>query len=845
MGLDIGLYPKQGLALTTPANEILYGGAVGGGKELDVNTPILTISGWKTVGSIVVGDQVFDEQGQPCFVIAKSKVDRKSKTYRMDFGSACSINCDARHEWATYTRSERHYKKDKPPTPRTTLEIKGTLRAEKGKRCNHSIPMTKPLQFPTSTLPIDPYILGVFLSGGMVDKKASRGMCLSARCTSSKITLSVFDEGAYYNKQNWYSLLHSVGLRDISSKDLFIPEIYKWADEYQRLELIKGIMDVRGTLRTNGHGAKTTSGEVEVYTDGYQLCKDIHDVMLTLGQKSHMYERVDSKHNDCNWRVRCYANRILFKSKSRAQRQQNTMRALRTTEQNYYIKDVKHIKHCDMQCIYVDSPSNCYLAGDHLVPTHNSYLMRVAAILWAMECPGIQIYLFRLTRKELDDNHMVGPGGFYDLLGDAVNTKYIKINNSDHTITFRNGKNNSYINGSCIHLCHCQHEDDKYLYRGAEMHVLMIDEVTLFTWSKYAYLRTRVRIPKTWKPPQAFTDKWGEKFFPRILLGSNPGGRSHNQFKREFIKISDPFVITQMSKKRGGMRRQFIPARLDDNPSLDKEEYEGRVMAVGDEATARMLLEGDWDAVAGGMFDDIWDEEVHMIKPFVIPDSWYVDRTFDWGSYYPFSVGWWAQSDGTEVRLEDNSTIVYPKGTLFRIAEWYGAKDIEEDNVGLGLTPYEIGYGIKQIEQNRSVFKTVNKVYPGPADKQIWNSNPKHDSIYSSNIQEINAGYYSNDSYRLFNIFTQADQTAGSRARGWVALRTHLKNSLKFPTIDRAGVFFFKTCPTANNILPSLIRHETKIDDIADGQEDHMPDDARYRMQHTIHRTKHVGTTMG
>ena len=31
--LDLTLHPKQGVALTTPANEVLYGGAAGGGKS--------------------------------------------------------------------------------------------------------------------------------------------------------------------------------------------------------------------------------------------------------------------------------------------------------------------------------------------------------------------------------------------------------------------------------------------------------------------------------------------------------------------------------------------------------------------------------------------------------------------------------------------------------------------------------------------------------------------------------------------------------------------------------------------------------------------------------------------
>ncbi|MDD3572382.1 MAG: terminase, partial [Eubacteriales bacterium] len=39
------------------------------GKQLSLDTPIPTIDGWKDMGTLQVGDSVFDETGQPCRVI--------------------------------------------------------------------------------------------------------------------------------------------------------------------------------------------------------------------------------------------------------------------------------------------------------------------------------------------------------------------------------------------------------------------------------------------------------------------------------------------------------------------------------------------------------------------------------------------------------------------------------------------------------------------------------------------------------------------------------------------------------------------------------------------------------
>ena len=61
---------------------------------------------------------------------------------------------------------------------------------------------------------------------------------------------------------------------------------------------------------------------------------------------------------------------------------------------------------------------------------------------------------------------------------------------------------------------------------------------------------------------------------------------------------------------------------------------------------------GSGISVAGGMFDDVWKRDVHVIAPFEIPHSWEITRSFDWGSSKPFSVGWWAESDGTEAERQ-------------------------------------------------------------------------------------------------------------------------------------------------------------------------------------------------
>src|SRR3972149_4358904 len=70
----------------------------GGGKALSLDTPIPTITGWKNMGSISVGDIVFDEKGDKCSVLFISPIMYKHDCYEVKFSDGSTIIADAEHE---------------------------------------------------------------------------------------------------------------------------------------------------------------------------------------------------------------------------------------------------------------------------------------------------------------------------------------------------------------------------------------------------------------------------------------------------------------------------------------------------------------------------------------------------------------------------------------------------------------------------------------------------------------------------------------------------------------------------------------------------------------------------
>lgn len=108
------------------------------------------------------------------------------------------------------------------------------------------------------------------------------------------------------------------------------------------------------------------------------------------------------------------------------------------------------------------------------------------------------------------------------------------------------------------------------------------DELTHFHESQYRFLFSRLRRRASLPVPL------------RMRSASNPGGIGHQWVKQRFL-IEGPL--------KG---RPFIPAKMDDNPYLDREAYEASLKEL-DHLTRLQIQAGDWDAAAEGeLFKRHW-----------------------------------------------------------------------------------------------------------------------------------------------------------------------------------------------------------------------------------------------
>lgn len=135
-----------------------------------------------------------------------------------------------------------------------------------------------------------------------------------------------------------------------------------------------------------------------------------------------------------------------------------------------------------------------------------------------------------------------------------------------------------FPSGARLVFGYIEHESDKYRYKSAAFQYVGFDELTHFTETQYRFLFSRMRRLK------------GSQVPVRMRSASNPGGPGHDWVKRRFL---DEGVL------KG---RLFIPAKLEDNPSLDQEDYEESLNEL-DPITRAQMRAGNWEAKPlGGKF---------------------------------------------------------------------------------------------------------------------------------------------------------------------------------------------------------------------------------------------------
>jgi hypothetical protein len=339
-------------------------------------------------------------------------------------------------------------------------------------------------------------------------------------------------------------------------------------------------------------------------------------------------------------------------------------------------------------------------------------------------------------------------------------------------------------NGARLRFAYLERDADADAYQGHSYTRVYVEEVGTFP-SPAPILKLMATLRSGAGVPCGFR------------ATGNPGGPGQHWVKSRYIDAAPKgWVVTKhhytnpFTGQTITRDRVYIPSRVTDNKFLGSD-YVANLQMSGSPELVRAWLEGDWNVIAGAFFPE-FSMARHVHTPVELPAHWTRFVAADWGSARPFSVGWYAVSDGELPAI--------PRGCLVKYREWYGMAD--QPNVGIKMIAEDWGSIIKAKSKGEKIDYHVID----PAAMQ-QNGGP-------SIAERSGISWFAADNRRL--------GTVGAMG-GWDQLRARLKGEQDGPRI-----VFFSTCVHTIRTLPALQHDENKPEDVDTEAEDHAGDETRY-----------------
>ena len=379
--------------------------------------------------------------------------------------------------WSARNQYNRHKNQRTFPSVVTTEELGATVRISRERRANHAVTNPEPLSGADSQILIPAYVLGAWLGdghsssgritcetpeipmyiesyglaveprGGMLysiklprpaaasrdcevcgasfrpananvytcgrscggKNKVGRGPascpdCGNRYCGGTRCATCHSDHGTFT------SLLRKLGV--LGNKH--IPRGYLRAAEATRRELLSGLMDTDGTV-------VRSSGSLQFAVTNERLASDVYELIVSLGYRCSRKTKTVRGRTMAS--STCYI--LTFSSVDdifRLHRKQVLHKELRPESTarigRRYVVEVRPVESVPVRCVEVDNESHLYLAGESMIPTHNSTLgldicrsasihHNLASVIFSLEMTRNEITMRLLSAEaKIPLNHM-------------------------------------------------------------------------------------------------------------------------------------------------------------------------------------------------------------------------------------------------------------------------------------------------------------------------------------------------------------------------------------------------------------------------------------------------------
>lgn len=398
-----------------------------------------------------------------------------------------------------------------------------------------------------------------------------------------------------------------------------------------------------------------------------------------------------------------------------------------------------------------------------------------AGLVWLTDYIDNPRYRALVIRKNADD------------LSDWVDRAYRFYRGFGAKIAYRPAEI-TFPSGAKIKTGHLKDDQAYTKYQGHEYQRELIEELTQIPEEKrYLQLLSSCRstVPE---------------IRSQVFATTNPGGVGHGWVKRRFVDPSPPNV--PFRDPETGRTRIFIPAKVDDNPTLTANDPDYVHFLDGLRSTDVELWKawrlGDWATFAGQFFKE-WRTDLHTCPPFIPKLGITLIGGMDWGRTKPFSFHLSCLLLKSFENLESHEITKF-----WRVFTFYEA-------YGTDRTPKEWALLIREQlwKRYRITPQMIKSIQGDPAmfTKGQDNSIAISDQFKENGIRIMRG---SND-----------------RVGGW-------ENMHKWLSLAPDGLPYWIISENCNNLirtLPELIHDDNHVEDVDTEGEDHAGDDCRYMLK--------------
>jgi phage terminase large subunit GpA-like protein len=338
------------------------------GKALEVSTLIPTPHGFRAIGELHPGDEVYGLDGSIVRINCESDIHER-ECFELAFASGETVVASDDHRWVVYTANARRVL--------TTAQL-AKRGVRRGPSFNFRVPVPRAVVGAPVVLPIRPYTLGAWLGDGassganiavgadgigVLDGIQRDGYEVKRWSTKNCPVYGINIPGEYGNRADSFrGRLRLLGL--LGNKH--IPAAYLNATEAERFELLRGLMDT--------DGCSTRGGGCQITQKNLRLADEIWSLVSSLGIKATRRDKIARSQHGTAVPVRV-VEFFLQRDRSPFTLAYKSARLKERLARKSFLNTIKSIRSVGVRrvkCIGVDHPDHVFLCGRGYIPTHNT-----------------------------------------------------------------------------------------------------------------------------------------------------------------------------------------------------------------------------------------------------------------------------------------------------------------------------------------------------------------------------------------------------------------------------------------------------------------------------------------